>query len=174
MRSINLLTSVMTIFLIGGLLAAPAASAQDQAGDRDVRFHGLGPRVGLSITPNQFVFGGHADFGDPLPHTNLLLPVVEIGVGDNVTTTSLGSDLLFRFSDRWGVWTPYLGGEGALIITSVSNAHGNDASDAKLGLSGIFGVEKVIGESNRFAAELKFEIVNAPNVKLMAIWAFGH
>ena len=35
-------------------------------------------------------------------------------------------------------------------------------------------MEKVIGDSNRFAAELKFEIVNAPNVKLMAIWAFGH
>jgi hypothetical protein len=169
-RSNTSLSIVLTILLIGAFAAAPAASAQD----RDVRFHGLGPRVGLSITPNQFVFGGHADFGDPLPHTNLLLPVVEIGVGDNVTTTSLGSDLLFRFSDRWGVWTPYLGGEGALIITSEANSNGNDNSEARLGLSGIFGVEKVIGESNRFAAELKFEIVNAPNVKLMAIWAFGH
>lgn len=170
MRSIRLLSMVLTFLFIGSLASAPAARAQD----REVRFHGLGPRVGLSITPNQFVFGGHADFGDPLPHTNLLLPVIEIGVGDNLTTTSIGSDLLFRFSDRWGVWTPYLGGEAALIITSLSNSKGGDNSNADLGLSGIFGVEKVIGDSNRFAAELKFEIVNAPNVKLMAIWAFGH
>ena len=120
MRSIRLLSMVLTFLFIGTLVSAPAARAQD----REVRFHGLGPRVGLSITPNQFVFGGHADFGDPLPHTNLLLPVIEIGVGDNLTTTSIGSDLLFRFSDRWGVWTPYLGGEAALIITSLSNSRG--------------------------------------------------
>ncbi len=169
MRYLGLYPIMLGTLLLGLTLGTGEARAQD----RSVRFHGLGPRVGLSIEPNQVVFGGHADFGDPFPHTNLLLPVVEIGVGDNLTTTSLGSDLLFRFTDRWGVWTPYLGGEGAFIFTSANEDKGN-GTDTRFGISGIFGVEKVIGQSNRFAAELKFEIVNAPNVKLMAIWAFGH
>ncbi len=168
MRRILLAAAMAAGFCVVGLTGTA------QAQDRNVRFHGLGPRVGLSIEPNQFVFGGHADFGDPLPHTNLLLPVVEIGVGDGVTTTSIGSDLLFRFSDRWGVWTPYLGGEAALVIVNSTDSNGNDHTAGKIGLSGIFGVEKVIGNNNRFAGELKFNISNSPDVKLMAIWAFGH
>ncbi len=157
---------VLLALAVGLLCLAGAADAQD----RDVRFHGLGPRVGLSIDPNQFVFGGHADFGDLFPHTNLLIPVVEIGVGDNITVTSIASDLLFRFTDRWGVWTPYVGGELGFIFAN----HDRGGNDTELGLSGIFGVEKVIGQNNRFATELKFEIIDAPELKLMAIWAFGH
>ena len=152
------------------ILACVGLAGQADAMDREVKFYGIGPRVGLSVDPNQFVFGGHADFGDIFPHTNLLVPVIEIGVGDNVTVTSIGTDLLFRFSDRWGVWTPYLGGEMAFIIANVDQGDNN----TEIGLSGIFGMEKVIGENNRFAAELKLEIIDAPNLKLMAIWAFGH
>lgn len=158
----------VTLGLLGLLLGATAARAEN----REVRFYGLGPRVGFSLDPDQFVFGGHADFGDPFPHTTLLLPVIEVGVGDHQTVTSIGTDLLFKFTNRWGAWNPYLGGELAFIVDNYDAPGSNTKTD--LGLMGIFGVEKGIGRENRFAVEMKFELVDAPNLKFMAVWTFGH
>ena len=165
MRSVLVLTTFMVVLgLAGGA----------QAQDRDVQFYGLGPRIGFSLEPDQFVFGGHADFGDPFPHTTLLLPVIEIGVGNDATVTSIGSDLLFKFTNRWGAWNPYVGGELAFIITNVNLPGGGDDTNTDIGLSGIFGVEKGIGSVNRFGAEVKIGIVDTPDVKLIAHWTFGH
>ena len=161
--------------LVGAILSASGATAQDTTKqDRSVGFHGLGPRVGVSIDPDQFVFGGHGDFGDPFPHTTLLFPVVEIGVGDDVTLTSIGSDLLFKLTNRWGAWNPYLGGELAFIIRNRDLGNGNDKTSTDLGLMGVVGVEKGIGPSNRFALEMKFDLVDSPDFKFAALWTFGH
>lgn len=162
MRRIIVLAAVLA------LAGAGAAGAQE-ASDRGVQFYGLGPRVGFSIDPDQFVFGGHLDMGDPFPHFTWLIPVVEIGIGDNATVTNIATDLYYRFYDRWGVWTPYLGAELGLLIFNPDVG----GSDTELGFSGLFGVEKGIGE-NRFALELKFKLVDAPDFKLMASWTFGH
>jgi hypothetical protein len=148
------------------VLAGPAAAETE----RGVRFHGIGPRVGLSIDPNQLVLGAHADLGDPFTHTNLLLPVVEIGVGNNRTTTLIATDLLFRFRDRWGAWTPYAGGEAGFFFENMNQ----DDDDTRMVMSGIIGVEKVVSGTGRFAGEVKFSLIDAPGVKLLAIWAFGH
>jgi hypothetical protein len=155
--------------MAGLLVSAVSAGAET----RKVEFRGIGPRIGVSFNPDQFVFGGHVDFGDPFPHTNLLLPVVEIGIGDNHTVTSIGSDLLFRFVDRWGVWTPYVGAELAFLIVTVDTPRRDD-TNTNLGLMGVFGVEKGIGADNRFGVELKFQIVDSPDLKLVAHWTFGH
>lgn len=152
-----------------GLLTAPNSA---RAENREVRFYGLGPRVGFSLDPNQFVFGGHADFGDPFPHTTLLVPVVEIGVGDHETVTSIGSDLLFKFLNRWGDWNPYVGGELAFIVTNFDAPARSTNTD--LGLMGLFGVEKGIGQENRFAVEAKLQVIDSPRIKFIAIWTFGH
>ena len=162
---------MVTGILIAGLLGG-AVSAQAQ--DRSVRFHGLGPRVGFSISPDQFVFGGHADFGDPFPGMTWYVPVVEIGVGDGATVTTIGSDLVYRFSNRWGAWTPLVGGELAFVIANVDVPGGGSDTHTDLGLMGLFGVEKGIGEDNRFSFEIKFEIVDSPDVKFIAGWTFGH
>ena len=55
--------SMLVLAGVLGLLAPVGADAQK----RSVRFHGIGPRVGFSLDPDHFVFGGHADFGDPFP-----------------------------------------------------------------------------------------------------------
>jgi hypothetical protein len=163
---------VLGLLMVGLLGGAAAAQAQNyaQSGDRSIRFHGLGPRVGFSISPNQFVFGGHADFGDPFPGMTWYVPVVEIGVGDHETFTSLGTDLIYRFRDRWGAWTPLVGGEVAFEIESVNN--GGTGTD--LGLMGLAGVEKGIGESNLVQFQIKFQIVDSPDVKFLVGWTFGH
>jgi hypothetical protein len=164
MRRIVVLAAVAAV-----LAGAGNAAAQQAQEDRGVRLYGLGPRIGLSINPDQFVFGGHLDFGDPIPHFTWLIPVVEIGVGDDRTVTSIGSDLYYRFYDRWGAWTPYVGGELALLINSVDN--GDD--DTQLGFMGLLGVEKGIGD-NRFALEVKIKLVDTPDFKFMGTWTFGH
>ena len=160
--------SMLVLAGVLGSLVPVEADAQR----RPVRFHGIGPRVGFSLDPDHFVFGGHADFGDPFPYFTLLLPVIEIGVGDNRTTTSLGTDLLFRFSNSWGSWTPYMGGELAFVIQSFDNPGKDRSSD--IGLSGIFGIEKGVGSDNRFATEFKLAFEDAPSFKFTAIWTFGH
>ncbi|NNF07649.1 MAG: hypothetical protein HKN21_12880, partial [Candidatus Eisenbacteria bacterium] len=120
------------------------------------------------IDPNQVVFGGHGDFGDLAPNTTWLLPVLEVGVGDNVTIVSLGTDLLIRAYDHSDRWNPYAGGELALIFFSKDDV----SDDTDLGLSGILGIERQISGTHRFALEAKFEILDAPNVKFAAIWTF--
>ena len=168
MRRIVVLAAAAAI-LVG---TGNAAAQEQEQESRGVRLYGLGPRVGLSIDtndPDQFVLGGQMDFGDPFPHFTWLIPVVEIGIGDHETLTSIGTDLFYRFYDRWGAWTPYVGSELALQIESVDNHE----SDTQLGLMGLFGVEKGLGDS-RFALELKFKLVDAPDFKFMASWTFGH
>lgn len=160
---------VVAGIVAGFLGAAPFAASPAHAEDRDMGLKGVGPRVGVSFDPNQFVFGGHADLGDVFPQTALLFPVVEVGLGDNVTLVSLGTDLLFRFREQFGPWNPYAGGELAMIFADAEG--GGD--DTELGLSGVVGVEKGIGNSNRFAAELKFEVIDSPSVKITVGWTFG-
>jgi|GEM_PF-368346 hypothetical protein len=167
--------AVVGVILAVAVLSRGAAGqeAKDENQNRGVRFYGLGPRAGFSIDPDQFVFGGHADFGDPFPHITWLLPVVEIGIGDNQTLTSIGTDLLYRLYDRWGAWTPYLGGELDFLIDNVDLPDGTNDTSTDIGLMGIFGVQKGLGD-NLFALEMKFQIVDSPNFKLAAIWTFGH
>lgn len=162
MRRVVVILTVLACLALAGTAAAET--------ERGVRFLGMGPRVGLSIDPNQLMLGAHADMGDVFTHTNLLLPVIEVGMGDNRTTTLIGSDLLFRFRDRWGAWTPYVGAEMAFLFENLDR----DDDDTRMVMSGLLGLEKVVGETGRFAGELKFSIIDAPGVKLLAIWAFGH
>ena len=163
--------------MILGLMAlSQVATGQDTTQEnqnRGVRFYGLGPRAGASINPDQFVFGGHADFGDPFPHITWLIPVVEIGIGDDQTLTSVGTDLLYRLYDRWGAWTPYLGGELAFLVDNVDLPNGTNDTSTDIGFEGIFGVQKGLGD-NLFALEMKFQIVDSPDFKVAAIWTFGH
>lgn len=163
---------MVMLFVVLGMTTVTLTAEAEQ---RPLRFYGIGPRVGLSIDPDQFVFGGHADFGDLFPQTNLLFPVVEVGIGNDVTLASVGGDLLFRFIDNWGEWTPYAGGELALIFVSVDTPAGSniDGTNTELGVSGIFGVEKGIKDNNKFALELKIGFVDTPDIKFTALWTFG-
>jgi len=161
------ITWLLVLILIG--LGAGATSSE--ATNRGLRFSSIGPRVGVSFDPDQFVIGGQADFGDLFPSTTFLLPVVEIGLGDSRTTTSIGTDLLFRLRDRWGQWTPYLGGELAFLITNYDGQGNDTATD--LGLSGVVGVQKAFSKANTLAFECKFQIIDAPQIKLTAVLGFG-
>lgn len=171
--------NLVCIILLGLLGTAVSARGQDlPRNDRGIRFHGLGPRLGISIDPGQFIFGAQADFGDPFPHATLLFPVIEVAMGEDRTLTYIGSDLLLKMARKSEGWNPYLGGEVAFIIDYRNLVVGDGATDTSFGFLGLVGIEKVFGAENRFSVEAKVDlsnnIVETPDFKLITSWTFGH
>ena len=157
----------LLIFLLTtGLFCSLTASANT----RPVQFHGIGPRVGLTVNPDQVHFGGHIDFGD-LADNLMILPNLEIGFGDNWTTIAPSFELDYRFRSDWGVWTPYLGGGIGPVFYSPE--HGNSSSE--LGLYLQFGIGKGSSgsESGHFFVEGKLGLADAPDFKATVGWTFG-
>ena len=157
---------IITSLIIGLLCSLTAFANKRPAG-----FHGIGPRVGFTINPDQIHVGGHIDFGD-ISDNLMMLPNLEIGFGDNVTTVAPSFELDYRFRSDWGVWTPYLGGGVGPIFYSFN--HGNSSS--KLGLYLQFGVGKGSSgsESGHFFIEGKLGLADAPDAKATVGWTFGH
>lgn len=145
-------------------MIGPSASAGDR--NRSFGYHGFGPQVGLSFSPDQLVVGGHLDLGEAFPHVRFQ-PTGDIGFGDHVTTFQANADFHYRFMNSWDVWNPYLGGGIGLVAAS---ADGHSASD--MGLHAIGGIEKYIS-SGKFFLEGKLGLVDeSPDIKLMAGWTF--
>ena len=140
------------------------------AGQRSAGFHGIGPRVGFTIDPDQVHFGGHIDFGDLAPGV-MMLANVEIGVGDDLTTVAPSFELDYRFREDWGAWTPYLGGGIGPIF--YSHDGGNSSTDFAGYLQ--FGVGKgsAGNQSGHFFIEGKLGLVDAPDFKATVGWTFG-
>jgi len=156
---------IITSLIIGLLCSLSAFGSKRPAG-----FRGIGPRVGMTINPDQIHFGGHIDFGD-LADNLMMLPNLEIGFGDNVTTVAPSFELDYRFHSDWGVWTPYLGGGAGPVFYSAK--HGDSWS--KLGVYLQFGVGKGSSrsESGHFFVEGKLGLADAPDFKATVGWTFG-
>ncbi len=156
---------IVTALFIGLLFASTAI-----AGTRPAGYYGLGPRVGFIIDPDQFHFGGHIDFGE-LTTNLMMVPNLEIGVGDNVTTISPSFELDYRFRSDWGVWSPYLGGSAGPIFYSTK--HGG--SDTQFGLYIEGGIMKgfTARNSGYFFIEAKLGLIDAPDAKFTVGWTFS-
>ena len=160
---------IRRFLIIAALLAPPLAAGVAGPATAGPGVHGFGPRVGVGFGPNQFVVGGHADFGDLFPQARWILPLVEVGLGDGETWITVATDLVFHPDTNHGGWTPYVGGELAFQFTS---REGDDLTE--LGLLGVLGADRSAGETNRFGLELKFGIIDSPNARLMAVWTFAN
>ncbi|MDZ4724177.1 MAG: hypothetical protein SGI97_09780 [candidate division Zixibacteria bacterium] len=158
---------ILTLVLTVGLFCTLPVSSQA----RPAGFRGMGPRVGLTVNPDQFHFGGHIDFGDIAPRW-MMIPNIEIGVGDDFTTIAPTFELDYRFRDNWGVWTPYLGGG----IGPIFYSHKNGASASEVALYLQFGIGKgsVAAETGHFFIEGKLGLVDAPDFKATVGWTFGN
>jgi len=140
------------------------------ANRRPVGIHGFGPRVGFTINPDQVHVGVHLDLGD-LTNNLMILPNVEVGFGDDVTTVAPTFELDYRFRSDWGAWTPYLGGGVGPVFYSVK--HGD--SSTELGAYMQFGIGKgsYRSESGHFFLEGKLGVADAPDFKVTVGWIFG-
>ena len=83
------------------LVTVSFLSAQVDARSNGVR--GIGPRLGVASDPDQFRFGGHLDLGDIAPNL-VIMPNVEFGIGDDVTTIAPTFELDYRFRSGWSEW----------------------------------------------------------------------
>lgn len=159
-----LITTALGVTLGSGLAAADPAS--------DIGFRGWGPRVGLSLDPDQIHFGAHLDYGHFADHVRFQ-PNAEFGFGDDVTLFTLNAEAAYRFSAQWEVWSPYLGGGLGLNVKNFDNGNDND-SDTDLGLNLLGGIEKGLSSGDRFFIEVKLSLNDVPDAKITAGWTFYH
>jgi len=156
------------------ILALILAAAGVQAGDNDVGFRGWGPRVGLTVDPDQVHFGAHLDFGNFAQRVRFQ-PNFELGFGDDITLAALNFEAAYRFRSNWAIWTPYLGGGLGLNFYSWDDGHNlGDDSDTKVGLNILGGVERGLASGDRFFVELKLGIGDSPDFKFTVGWTFFH
>jgi hypothetical protein len=140
--------------------------------DNDVVFRGWGPRVGLSLNPDQIYFGAHLDFGNFANHIRFQ-PNLELGFGDNVKLFTVNAEAAYRFSAQRNVWSPYLGGGVGANIKSFDNASGNN-SQTDLGVNLLGGIEKGLSNGNRLFIEAKVSLNDVPDAKVAVGWTFYH
>jgi hypothetical protein len=159
--------------LLAAALALAVSPALALAGpDTDVGFRGWGPRLGMSLNPDQFHFGAHLDFGNFARHVRFQ-PNVELGFGDDVKLLTVNAEAAYRFSSHWDVWTPYLGGGFGANIKSYDLAEHHD-SQTDLGVNLLGGIEKGLSNGDRFFIEGKFSLNDVPDAKITIGWTFYH
>ena len=104
-----------------------------------------GVRVGASVDPEQFFFGGHVETA-PLVARLHFRPIVEIGIGDGATVVALNFELAYKFptSRSWGVYA--FGGPALNIVNVGDNTESMGGFTLGLGVEhrdGLFGEIKV-------------------------------
>ncbi|MFH1311938.1 MAG: outer membrane beta-barrel protein [Candidatus Eisenbacteria bacterium] len=159
------------LILIGAAMAIALGPVLALAGpDTDIGFRGWGPRVGLSLDPDQVHFGAHLDFGNFARHVRFQ-PNVELGFGDDMKIFTVNAEAAYRFRSQWDVWTPYLGGGLGANIKSFDNV-GNNNSQTDLGVNLLGGIERGLSNGDRFFIEGKFSLNDVPDAKVTVGWTF--
>lgn len=161
--------SIRRLAVLGLVVAvAPPALAAEGA----FSYRGWGPRMGLTLEPDQFHAGVHMDLGYISDHVRVH-PNIEVGVGDDLTIVALNlAEAAYRFSSEWNVWTPYLGGAMSIYIVDRDRRFGNDGSDTEVGLSAIGGIEKGLSGGSRFFVQTRLGLIDSPDLSLTIGWTF--
>jgi len=121
----------------------------------------LGVRAGVSVNPDQFYFGGHAETA-PLVGNLRFRPNLEVGVGDNVTLVAFNIEFAYHFPSQRS-WHAYAGGGPALNFIRFRGE-----TDSEGGLNLLVGVQHARG----LFAEFKVGTLDSPDVKLGVGYAF--
>jgi hypothetical protein len=166
MRSIP--TTFLVVVLVAGLGLVQARADSSS----DVGYRGWGPRVGLSVDPDQVHFGAHFDYGNFAEHVRFQ-PNVELGLSDHLKLFTINAEAAYRFSEKWDVWTPYLGGGLGANIKSYDNGH-DDWSNTDIGVNLLGGIEKGLDNGDRFFIEAKLSLNDVPDLKATIGWTFYH
>lgn len=123
---------------------------------------GLGLRAGLSVDPDQFYFGAHAE-SRPIVGELRFRPNVEAGFGDSLTVVAFNAEMVYPFELSNGTRL-YAGGGPALMILSRDrvNPPGGDDTSLEPGFNFLVGVRL----PGRTFAELKLGVIDSPEVKI--------
>ena len=140
--------------------------------DTNLGFRGWGPRVGLSLHPDQVHFGTHFDYGQFADRLRFQ-PNVELGFGDDVDLFTVNAEAAYRFTSMRNVWSPYMGGGVGINIKRFDDASGKDTV-TDLGVNVLGGIEKGLSNSDRLFIEAKFSLNDVPDAKVTIGWTFYH
>lgn len=141
---VKLLLAVLTVLFA---IATPALA------------QGPGVRGGLSIDPDQVYFGGHYET-TALIYRLHFRPNLEVGVGDDLVTTALNFEFIYKFPSRSG-WRLFAGGGPAVNFYSYDDDRGGGDTETEGGLNFLFGAEA----SRGLFFELKVGAIDSPDVK---------
>ena len=161
------------ILIVAALAFALCPALVQADPESDVGFRGWGPRVGVSLDPDQIHFGAHLDYGNFARHVRFQ-PNVEFGFGENLNLYTLNAEAAYRFTENWDVWSPYLGGGLGANIKSWDGPNGDNNSETDLGLNLLGGIEKGLANGDRFFVETKLSLNDIPDVKVTIGWTFYH
>jgi hypothetical protein len=146
-------------FLLSVVVLAWAAPAAAQ---------GPGVRGGVSVDPDQVYFGGHYETSALVDRLHFK-PNIEVGLGDDLVTTALNMEFVYKFPTR-SAWGLYAGGGPAVNFYSWDDdgrGRGDD-SETEGGLNFLFGVEHQDG----LFFEVKIGAIDSPEVKFGVGWTF--
>jgi hypothetical protein len=160
------------LMLVIILLTCNLAMAQSETVNKPGLL-GWGPRIGISVDPDQFFFGGQADYGYFLK-TIRLQPNFEIGFGDSATLVAINFDAAFRPIQTESSWMPYLGGGISVNFYSGEKYYGSNEIDTKGGISAIAGIGREWSNGRRFFLEFKLGIIKSPDIKILVGGSFLH
>jgi hypothetical protein len=128
---------------------------------------GIGPRVGISVNPDQLLIGGQAIIGEVAPNLTFD-PSLELGFGDDVTTLAANFDLHYHFDIENVTWRPYAGFGADIVFVDAEGG----GSDTGVGGGIILGAGAPTSSGNRFFGELKFGLGDVPDLKIVVGWNF--
>ena len=141
--------------LLTVLLALLATTTQAWA-------QGPGVRGGISIDPDQFYFGGHYETPALVDRLHFR-PNLEVGIGDDVVTTAINFEFVYKFPSR-SPWRLYAGGGPAVNFYSFDN----DNSETEGGFNFLIGAE----QRNGLFFELKVGVIDSPDLKFGVGYTF--
>jgi hypothetical protein len=128
----------------------------------------IGAKAGLTFEPDQFAIGAFAQVSEPMLGW-LIVPSVEFGFGDDITTICLQGDFIYTFPElqttNWG-W--FVGGGLGLAMYSWDAPPGYDGSQSEFGLNLVGGASKELDSGNKLLGELRIGLGDIPDFKIMA------
>ncbi len=145
------LTFVMATAL-ACLLLSQGAFAQAGTGA------GVGARLGVSASPDQFFLGVHYDTGYLVEHLSFR-PNLNVGFGDSVTSVTANFEFAYWFPIRNQPYSVYAGAGPALNIYRFDIPGGTE-TDAKPGFNLFVGATHRSG----LFTELKLGFIDSPSV----------
>ncbi len=148
--------SLLFVILLG--LNASNALAQDGQAPSGL---GFGLRGGFGLDPDQFVVGAQFSLGKAFAITRVV-PSVDVGFGDNVTTIDFNADFLLRLIVEDTSFGLYGGGGPTLAFLDFKND-----SKWKLGLSVVVGAQLPIIKRHATNIEARFGIGDIPDFRLL-------
>ncbi|HTM30691.1 MAG TPA: hypothetical protein VL263_05285 [Vicinamibacterales bacterium] len=119
-------------------------------------------RGGISIDPDQFYFGGHYETPALVDRLHFR-PNLEVGIGDDVVTTAINFEFVYKFPSR-SPWRLYAGGGPAVNFYSFDN----DNSETEGGFNFLIGAE----QRNGLFFELKVGVIDSPDLKFGVGYTF--